>query len=312
MTTEPSVAAHADEKSRRGPASRLRITLFEHDDGTRTGVELTLLVCSNSDCPCTSMTLEGHAFSKLPGEDPVADELALRLVHDVATHKTEGFPRGRTAGDVGMIEELKKVLRRKATKDRLRNAFDEARARLEPMADLTYDFAANHDGTLAYYYAVYPDAEPVYVDVEGVRYAIDDAWCVRPACSCVEGVVALCTETEQDDDERTLVLTPVATIRVPGGVPVHSPSEVTSAMRTAVMSEHVQQTLARHRTRVRAEAAKRWGVERPRTKVSAPVTPAFPAPVTGVVAGSSAKVGRNDRCPCGSGKKFKHCCLRRG
>jgi hypothetical protein len=24
---------------------------------------------------------------------------------------------------------------------------------------------------------------------------------------------------------------------------------------------------------------------------------------------SHAKVGRNDRCPCGSGTKFKHCCL---
>lgn len=23
---------------------------------------------------------------------------------------------------------------------------------------------------------------------------------------------------------------------------------------------------------------------------------------------NNAKVGRNDRCPCGSGKKFKHCC----
>jgi len=21
------------------------------------------------------------------------------------------------------------------------------------------------------------------------------------------------------------------------------------------------------------------------------------------------KVGRNDKCPCGSGKKYKHCCL---
>lgn len=23
------------------------------------------------------------------------------------------------------------------------------------------------------------------------------------------------------------------------------------------------------------------------------------------------RVGRNDRCPCGSGKKFKHCCMLR-
>lgn len=25
---------------------------------------------------------------------------------------------------------------------------------------------------------------------------------------------------------------------------------------------------------------------------------------------SSPKVGRNDPCPCGSGKKYKHCCLK--
>jgi len=29
-----------------------------------------------------------------------------------------------------------------------------------------------------------------------------------------------------------------------------------------------------------------------------------PAPVR-----AAAKVGRNDPCPCGSGKKYKHCCL---
>jgi uncharacterized protein YecA (UPF0149 family) len=23
------------------------------------------------------------------------------------------------------------------------------------------------------------------------------------------------------------------------------------------------------------------------------------------------KVGRNDPCPCGSGKKYKHCCLKK-
>jgi tetratricopeptide (TPR) repeat protein len=25
-----------------------------------------------------------------------------------------------------------------------------------------------------------------------------------------------------------------------------------------------------------------------------------------------AKIGRNDRCPCGSGKKYKHCCMAQG
>jgi uncharacterized protein YecA (UPF0149 family) len=27
--------------------------------------------------------------------------------------------------------------------------------------------------------------------------------------------------------------------------------------------------------------------------------------------GDGHTVGRNDPCPCGSGKKYKHCCLRR-
>lgn len=26
---------------------------------------------------------------------------------------------------------------------------------------------------------------------------------------------------------------------------------------------------------------------------------------------SNTKIGRNDPCPCGSGKKFKHCCMGR-
>ena len=29
---------------------------------------------------------------------------------------------------------------------------------------------------------------------------------------------------------------------------------------------------------------------------------------TGAAATTRAKVGRNDACPCGSGRKFKHCC----
>src|SRR5271157_1044572 len=29
---------------------------------------------------------------------------------------------------------------------------------------------------------------------------------------------------------------------------------------------------------------------------------------TGAAASATKKVGRNDPCPCGSGKKYKHCC----
>ena len=35
------------------------------------------------------------------------------------------------------------------------------------------------------------------------------------------------------------------------------------------------------------------------------------APVTEPVRRKAPRVGRNDPCPCGSGKKYKKCCLRR-
>lgn len=37
--------------------------------------------------------------------------------------------------------------------------------------------------------------------------------------------------------------------------------------------------------------------------------PASPAPVPVVI---GAKTGRNDPCPCGSGKKYKKCCALKG
>jgi hypothetical protein len=43
----------------------------------------------------------------------------------------------------------------------------------------------------------------------------------------------------------------------------------------------------------------------------APV-PEPPAPKTVHNSAQSAKVGRNESCPCGSGKKFKRCCLEGG
>ncbi len=34
--------------------------------------------------------------------------------------------------------------------------------------------------------------------------------------------------------------------------------------------------------------------------------------VSATVARTTARIGRNDACPCGSGKKYKQCCLRKG
>jgi len=77
----------------------------------------------------------------------------------------------------------------------------------------------------------------------------------------------------------------------------------------------------------------RWQLDRARTIHDAPTSEVAAAPASGVRAQQEAaiaasqgagerkheplrntgrKVGRNDPCPCGSGKKFKACCMRKG
>jgi hypothetical protein len=34
--------------------------------------------------------------------------------------------------------------------------------------------------------------------------------------------------------------------------------------------------------------------------------------ISATVTRTTARIGRNDACPCGSGKKYKQCCLRKG
>ncbi len=56
--------------------------------------------------------------------------------------------------------------------------------------------------------------------------------------------------------------------------------------------------------RVAAAAAPRW---QERHAGTADLAPARPAPGAEPRLPSGAKVGRNDPCPCGSGKKYKKC-----
>ena len=61
--------------------------------------------------------------------------------------------------------------------------------------------------------------------------------------------------------------------------------------------------------RGRADAREMTAAASPRAApLGAPPRPAGPPPRPSGAAAPSSKVGRNDPCPCGSGKKYKRCC----
>jgi len=76
-------------------------------------------------------------------------------------------------------------------------------------------------------------------------------------------------------------------------IALHGREENFSVLDTLTLEEH-QQTVADIEPAVRKLHAY-WLAQR---------TPTRQAPLR-----AEPKVGRNDPCPCGSGKKFKHCCL---
>ena len=190
----------------------------------------------------------------------------------------------------------------------LQRDFEEQRARIEPAPDPHYDFSPHEDGTLAAYNQVYPDGGYLTFEHAGTRYAIDDQWCVRPECPCRVGIVDLLPLPEGLDlhSEAELDLESIGSCTFPGGEPVEGARALDGELVKAALHERARGWLTARRDRLRAEAARRWVFRRARPPSNSRGAHAHRYELGDL----REKVGRNERCPCGSGKKFKRCCLR--
>ena len=77
----------------------------------------------------------------------------------------------------------------------------------------------------------------------------------------------------------------------------------------------IEQDLSKYRRTLRSLSAKQWLAQTGADQATLQLVPDHAAPVADppmhrpVERAVAAKVGRNDPCPCGSGKKYKKCCL---
>ena len=143
--------------------------------------------------------------------------------------------------------------------------------------------------------------EDAYV-VEGKRYDVFDLYCPQPECDCQQAHLVVVGPSEED----------VGTIRVP----FVGPAEFDAGDESRALLEQIwMRFLQRHdpvaTLRPRYERMKDVGkrfagqfAPKLRSPESSPASPSAEAEVGAV------KVGRNDPCPCGSGRKYKKCCMR--
>lgn len=156
------------------------------------------------------------------------------------------------------------------------------------------------------YGGIVPCSRPLLFSLEGQTWQAMDDYCVNPPCTCNEAHLTFRTWPEgapwgPSVHGDTLGTGPVACLSLPGPgwTSVKAPAagfptldHLMTALEGAWPS--LRQVLATRRGIIRRLAA--VPLARPGFRFE-PHTPTH-----------STKVGRNEPCPCGSGKKFKRCC----
>lgn len=158
----------------------------------------------------------------------------------------------------------------------------------------TRDWTWWQPGDMVSWLEVFPDDFNLLFDADGVLYMAEDMYCINPGCSCSEVGLAIYAVTENG-------------MKSVGAMTVKMPScRFSDLMDDRGDEKTLKHLLASFRQRdfcrVIHDRWKKMGpVGREIVRLSA--GKASSANPTG------PKVGRNDPCPCGSGKKFKKCCL---
>jgi hypothetical protein len=162
------------------------------------------------------------------------------------------------------------------------------------------------DGHLIPFVEVFPLGLSLNFPFENAAWAADEQYCVQPGCGCTQTVLSF-LQLRDAAGRETTSLRNVPALRydyrsqatcelAPGPIRTPPTGKLLGALKTAYPSldlrlelhHRIMQSLyARHSL---AQAK----LKEERLEVQLPV--------------GAHKIGRNDRCPCGSGKKFKKCC----
>lgn len=165
------------------------------------------------------------------------------------------------------------------------------------------------DGGLVWFGDLFPFADCFEFDLDGEMWAIDDQYCVMPDCDCREvvlGFLRLLPSRGRSNSAKDSIpsvrydykLDKIKVLQKPA---VGHPSLIAllHALREAYPS-FVENVGHRH---------EQLKVIYLRTVLAKGPPDATVGPGT-TIRRDEPKVGRNDPCPCGSGKKYKKCCGR--
>ncbi len=182
--------------------------------------------------------------------------------------------------------------------------------------ELEFPWKEIEEGAMIGYHETFPWAESIYMEVDKRRYMLDDQYCLASNCKCKEAVLVFLPESAGKKIKPTDLpyirfdyRTKTWEIENPGSDFFPGPKEFVNE----VVKERLPKVFKkRHKTLRRlysayllrlsaAELAKRKEVKKAKK--------AMKAKKKALDASPDRKIGRNEPCPCGSGKKYKKCCM---
>jgi len=164
----------------------------------------------------------------------------------------------------------------------------------EPDAiDAYFDFKNIERGVMSGYNSVLPFADHLHATLAGKKYRILDQYCLRTQCHCTDTNLSV---VDFDESGRCIELSCISVDYekkswkvVEGGSLALDPDVLCSALENEIPDFYD----ILHKRHVKLKSI--FGLSKMNH-----LEAIKPSPLP--------KIGRNDPCPCGSGKKFKKCC----
>ncbi|CAN5755411.1 hypothetical protein BH09MYX1_BH09MYX1_37750 [soil metagenome] len=303
-------------------------------DDRAEGLLASIRTCSNPSCACTdakvaAMVVDDRvrwAKQSPRGldlswrQDHESDEVRTRsVVHQLTLDMLTGQVVDARGGEAPTaVQPFFRALIPSWVLDDIYAVWARTRPRLE---ETWSEQALRHwrPGTMLPALTAYPDARPDAFVRDGKTYIVDFTFCVEPDCSCRDNrFVVLVVD---NSTPTRPIWTQIAAAEL---------DDELTMRRFDVEDEHMN-TLARLyldwrersgnprkrfeeiRTRVRERGAELRAMYDARERAAATLarpTPTALSALERLLSSAKAKPGRNEPCPCGSGRKYKRCCAR--
>ena len=308
MNAEPKLELSWSQPADGGePEPCVTFEAFDPAKGAAVIYQAAFGVCPAPRCGCFSVSAD--CTPRLPGGSAAAG--AVRRFWLDARQRSLGMtPELQEDAETLRLARLVSTRLAETAWEELHRWFWTAKIRVIETAEVSEiditDLPDAEGGLMVPFIEVFPLGLSLNFTFQQAAWAADEAYCVQPDCRCTESLLSFLM-LKDATGKVTPSLHDVPSIRynyrshasslVAAGLPGTPPTgQLLAALQTAyplldprlelhhkimqtLYARHYMARINRHIGRLAAELAPRGG-----------------------------RVGRNDPCPCGSGKKFKKCC----